>query len=254
MLQFDPAPDRFVPLADLVERGAGVLHLWRVSLRAEADRVAQLHGFLSCDEQQRALRLVTRQLACRFTICRAAVRAILADYLSIEPWDVTFFHGPRGKPYLDRAGDENKLMFNVSHSGDLALVAIAIGREVGVDLEQVRSIRHVNNLVDRCLGPSEKRAFRARDEAARVRLFLRYWTHKEAYLKAVGEGLRIPLADVQFDVNRRGPKTALDLCDRGWRLSRYVYVEELCPADGFCGAVAVAGAPAGEVRWWSWYA
>jgi 4'-phosphopantetheinyl transferase len=243
-----------VPLADLVERGASVIHLWRVSLRAEADRVAQLLGLLSHDEQKRALRLVTRQLACRFTICRAAVRTILADYLSLGPSDVTFLHGPRGKPYLRSAGDENKLMFNVSHSGDLALVAVAMDREVGVDVEQIRPIRHVRNLVDRCLGRSERRAFLARDEADRVKLFLRYWTHKEAYLKALGEGLRIPLADVQFDVSTRGPKTALELADRGRPIRNNVYVEELCPQDGFCGAVAVEGAPAGQVRWWSWYA
>src|SRR5262249_17462285 len=150
-------------------------------------------ALLDDDERGRARRLLLPQSARRFILSRAALRAVLAAQLGVAPRDVALSGGAAGKPELaahgERAGAGRaapSLRFNLSHSGDLALVALARDREVGVDVEQRRPLPDLERLARRVLAPEEVADFLGLPEADKEAALLRCWTRKEALVKAAG--------------------------------------------------------------------
>lgn len=121
---------------------------------------------------------------------RALVRSVLAGYLDAKPEALTFVLGVHGKPELESAG---RLRFNVSRSGSLGLIAVTRGRDVGVDVEQIDSRRALGPIADRLFEADEAAELRSLPEATRIRRFFELWTQKEAYAKALGVGLSVPL-------------------------------------------------------------
>ena len=202
--------------------------------------VDRLQAVLSPDEHQRAGRLRGGQLANRFIAGRAILRSILARYLAASPADVVFAYNARGKPSLGPPWDRRGLGFNLSHSKALAVIAISGGREVGVDVEFVRPVRHLTGMVARWFSAEEQRGWQAPPAADQTAGFFRVWTCKEAWLKAVGTGLSLPLDQVSVAVALAEPPRVLAIRgDQGearqWRL------ECLSPAAGYVAAVAVRG-------------
>jgi 4'-phosphopantetheinyl transferase len=145
----------------------------------------------------------------------SALREVLARYLQEEPDAVKLRTGEHGKPML--ADPSSPLRFNLSHSGERALVAVASGREVGVDIERVRARRNLERLAERALDPAAAAAVRAAPERDRVAAFHQAWTRREALAKCWGTGLGAPL--------RAAP----------------VSVAELDAGRGYAAALAVAG-------------
>jgi 4'-phosphopantetheinyl transferase len=210
------------------------VHLWRVALDVDNDMVRRLVGSLDDDERRRAQRFHDPQLRRRQVVTRASVRAILSRYLDEAPSALCFTQGPNGKPSV--VGD--RIHFNVSHAGDVALVAIARDREVGVDAERISSTRDISRLTREFLSPREQRAMLALPCDQRVEAFFVCWTRKEALVKATGEGLSVPLCEV--DVY---PDTSLVPAE--W------IVRDLPAPSGY--AVALAGrAPTFGVRLLTW--
>ena len=162
----------------------GEAHVWRIRL---APCPVDL---LSEDERARALRFHFPLHRHRFVAARSALRRILAAYLDLPPAELRFHYSPHGKPYLEH----HWLRFNLAHSEDLALCAVARAREIGVDIERIRPRPTQERIPERFFSPSEAAQLRALPPEA----FFHYWTAKEAYLKARGEGLAIPLDS--FDV------------------------------------------------------
>ena len=121
---------------------------------------------------------------------RDLVRSILAGYLDAKPEALTFVHGPHGKPELESAGT---LRFNFTRSGSFGLLAVTRGRDVGVDVERVEPRRALGPIADRLFGADEAAELRSLPEARRTRRFFELWTQKEAYAKALGVGLTVPL-------------------------------------------------------------
>jgi 4'-phosphopantetheinyl transferase len=201
--------------------------------------VGRLEAALSADERVRAERLVAARFRRRFVVARGALREILGSYAGIAPAAVGFRYGPRGKPALD-VDDVDCLRFNLSHSGDRALVAVGWRCELGVDVEQIRPDRELDRIASRFFSPAEVATLLALPHAARAEAFYRCWTRKEAYIKAVGDGLAIPLDS--FDVgfapgapaallaNRRDPAEV-----QRWSMAT------LDPGPGCAGAIVVEG-------------
>ena len=178
---------------------AGEVHVWAVSLNGAHD---PFQALLSAAEQARVERLRFADHRCRFTIWHGALRAILGGYAGSEPRALEFTFGPRGKPYLLGA----PLQFNLSHSAQLALVAV--GRnELGVDCEKVRDLEGLEDIARRHFSAVELAALLALAEPERLRGFYRCWTRKEAFIKAIGAGLSLPL-DI-FDVTIGEPAVLL---------------------------------------------
>ncbi len=225
------------PPADLA-LGADEVHVWRVALDQPDDVADRLGAALSADERGRAARLVTAALRRRFLVARGALRQILGRYTYLAPGAVRFRYGPRGKPMLD--AEDGLLRFNLSHSGDLALVAVSRGREIGVDVERIRPDRDLDRIATRFFSTVEVAALLALPRAERAEAFYHCWTRKEAYIKALGDGLAIPLDsfDVAFAPGAPAALLAsrLDPAEtRRWSMAA------LDPGPGYAGAVVVEG-------------
>ena len=175
--------------------GRNEVHVFRIPLPGPVDRVL-LERTLSPDERKRGRRFVSAEDGRRFVAARAALRCVLARYAGEPPERLGFSYGPRGKPALASGG---ALRFNLAHSGSLALVAVALGREVGIDVERVRANLEFERLSERFFSEAERTVFFGLREDLRRRAFFRCWVLKEAYLKARGDGLALPLDS--FDVS-----------------------------------------------------
>jgi 4'-phosphopantetheinyl transferase len=175
------------------------VHLWRIDLDALRGDESRWQKVLSSDESARAARfhfLRDRQL---FVTSRALLRTILASYLAIDPGGVSFAYSKKEKPSLgpDHAGSD--VTFNISHSGGVALLAFARGRAIGVDLEQIRGDFDLEAIARRFFSVHEQGQLAAVPSEKKAEAFFRCWTRKEAYIKATGDGLSLPLS--QFDVS-----------------------------------------------------
>ncbi|MGH7617367.1 MAG: 4'-phosphopantetheinyl transferase family protein, partial [Gemmatimonadaceae bacterium] len=212
-------------------------HAWRVPLRSLDHRA--LLPLLSADERARAERFMRDRDAEAFIVAHGTLRRVLARYLDAAPDTLAFITGPHGKPAL-ASREGRALEFNLSHSGDLALIAVARAGPVGIDVEcRNRDVEHLR-LAEHFFSPAERTALRAlaRELDSLTEGFFNAWTRKEAYLKATGYGITRGLH--HFDVSIAPGEPAALLGDRldpsatdRWRLS------ELRPGAGFQAALVV---------------
>ncbi|HEX8149146.1 MAG TPA: 4'-phosphopantetheinyl transferase superfamily protein [Pyrinomonadaceae bacterium] len=165
------------------------VHVWLIEL-AQPDAVVEgLARLLAERERERAGRFHFARDRRAFQVAKGATRQILAWYLNAEPRSLSFSEGAYGKPYLQSCD----IRFNLSHSGGLALLAVAREREVGVDVEEVRELEDFAQIAERFFSPAESRKLRGVAGPASATAFFNCWTRKEAFIKAVGEGLSHPL-------------------------------------------------------------
>lgn len=231
--------------------GPSVVAVYAFELDQPRPVVVELQRLLSGDEIDRADRFATRTLRDRYIVGRAGLRLGLAAALDKAPVALRFDYGTNGKPALvdepefDGAG---KLHFNLSHSGGRALLAVAVGAGVGVDIELVRSDIEVDDLAGRFFSPRERAAYRAFPQHERAAAFFRCWTRKEAIIKAVGDGLGLPLDSFDVDLDTYNSRV-LRFIDQShpddWSLLH------LDPAADYVGAVAVR-APSFRAECRSW--
>jgi 4'-phosphopantetheinyl transferase len=227
-----------------------VVHIWRADVGAPAVSVANLERTLADDEVERANRLYSTELRERFVVCRGAVRQILGLHLDVDPALLQFERRPHGKPCLAVSRHGGRIEFNVSHSGELLLVAVACGRPVGIDVEKKRPVADFDKISRRFFSPLEHATMEALPAHQREEAFFKCWTSKESYLKATGDGLSKPLD--QFDVAVVPGELAALLSHRGdsSECSRWSMVE-LRPAEGYAGALTVEGT-GWTARQWQW--
>ena len=174
-------------------------HVWHVHLEKFAGEESHWNNLLSTEEQQRAARFRFPRDRSRYTLTRALLRTLLAGYLETDPASLSFCYSEHGKPALTGAHEGSDLQFNVSHSDGVALFGITRNRAIGVDVERVRHDFEVVTIAQRFFSPAEQRSFNSVSPAQQHRAFFDCWTRKEAYVKALGEGLSHPLH--QFDVS-----------------------------------------------------
>jgi 4'-phosphopantetheinyl transferase len=184
------------------ELSGRIVLVWPVRIeapRAVADWFA-LH--LSEDEKGRAARFRFEHHRNSFVIARGVLRFLLGQYLNVSPASILFKYGSEGKPALARpAGIE----FNVSHSGGLAVFAFTAGREVGVDVERIRSLPDMQSIADRFFCSEEAVELMSLAAGQREHGFYLCWTRKEAYIKAIGDGLSAPLGSFRVTLRPSQP-------------------------------------------------
>jgi 4'-phosphopantetheinyl transferase len=226
-----PPPELLLP--------AHTLHVWRANLSLEAVYLRRLEQNLSADDRERASRFRFARDRARFIGARGLLREILALYLNVSPGRLSFGYGAHGKPFL--TGEHSTLRFNVSHSRDEMLLAIAHMREVGVDVEGVRNIGPaVDELGDTVLSEPEKQALaRFRGEDRRT-TFLRFWTLKEAFIKADGRGVSLPLERIDVSAPQ-GRVAVLNEATGEWRTCSRWELRTLAPVPGYVAALAAEG-------------
>jgi 4'-phosphopantetheinyl transferase len=175
------------------------VQLWRVDLEAVGADESRWQQVLSPDELTRASRFHFTRDRQRFVAPRALLRTILAGYLATNPDSLSFAYSKKDKPSLGPAYAGSDVTFNLSHSGEVALLAFTRRRDIGVDVEQVRRDFDVEAIARRFFSEHEQKQLAALPNPERFEAFFRCWTRKEAYIKATGEGLSLPLH--QFDVS-----------------------------------------------------
>jgi 4'-phosphopantetheinyl transferase len=214
------------------------IHIWRASLDQLHSFLEQLGQTLSADERTRAERFHFARDRQRFIISRGLLRNILGRYMGIKPELLQFRSGPYGKlalaetrpfieanPALTAEWGNNPLQFNVSHSETLALYAFTRGREIGIDVEYVRPVAEAEQIAERYFSAPESNILRNLPPDTQDEQFLIYWTRKEAYLKACGEGLT-GLETMRSQLYNSSVPT-------GW------FIQQLRPAPGYVAALAI---------------
>lgn len=171
------------------------LHLWRFNA-GDWVEVESPERNLSTDERQRAARFRFPIDRRRFAVFRSFLRLRLAQYLKVSPAEVRFVYGPADKPRLDPRYHGTDVRFNVAHCGDVGLFAFARSREVGVDVEKIRTDLDFPGLARTCFSRREYLRLDTCLPGERARIFFEVWTRKEAYLKALGCGLTVSLDQI----------------------------------------------------------
>ena len=242
------APEWCTPPPEL-SLPAHMVHVWRADLGLEAEYLRRLEQNLSADDRKRASRFRFARDRARFIGARGLLREILALYLNASPGRMSFGYGAHGKPFL--AGKHNTLRFNMSHSRDEMLLAVAHMREVGVDVEDVRNIGlAVDELGDTVLSEPEKQALaRFRGEDRRT-TFLRFWTLKEAFIKADGRGVSLPLERIDVSAPE-GRVAVLNEATGEWRTSSRWELRTLALVPGYVAALAAEGQDR-RLALWHW--
>lgn len=220
-----------VASADPLQLAAGEIHSWGVPLDVPPDAAAGCYATLSDEERHRSAARRFERDRRRFTVAHGVLRGLLGRYLGIAPGRVRFVHNAYGKPEL---GPEfgGRLRFNLSHSADQALIAIAADADIGVDLECARVTPDYAEIARHFFSAADIDQLRQFPSHLRGDAFLRCWTKKEAYVKARGQGLSLPLASVSIpDLEGAwsfytlqpvaGYVGALAIERRGWRLRQW---------------------------------
>ncbi len=212
--------------------------------------VRRLRGELSTDEQERAARFHFEADQVRFIVSHAALRQVLGAYVDRHPGELRFAYGPKDKPRLVDECGGREVRFNLSHSGDVALVAVTGAREVGVDVERIRALADRDRLARRFFSPQEVAVLERLPSESRSEAFFTCWTRKEAYLKALGGGISIGLD--QFDVSPVPGEPAALLSHRSdpRETTRWT-LHDIRPGPGYAGALA-AVAPCDRVLCLDW--
>jgi 4'-phosphopantetheinyl transferase len=174
-------------------------HVWQFDLDTQFSADEQWESFLSSDERDRALRFHFPVHRRRFAASRGFLRIVLGAYLNTDPKTLCFRYSDKGKPSLGGMHAPSLLRFNLSHSENMVLLAIALGREVGVDVEYMRPDLELESTAQRFFSAAERESFDTIPLAQKRAAFFYCWSRKEAFIKAKGDGLSLPLD--QFDVS-----------------------------------------------------
>jgi 4'-phosphopantetheinyl transferase len=211
------------------------LHLWRVCLKDLAAKVPELRLLLSQEEQARGDRYVRSADGVKFMVGRAVLRLILAQYLGLKPGEIFISTGEFGKPHIIKPFNTNSLAFNLSHSGEVCLVALSYAREIGVDVEKLRDDVVVEELATRYFSREEVAELQALPNRLRRLGFFLCWTRKEAYVKAKALGLQIPLDRFSVSLTPGQPAEIRGAEAGGWTILSFE------PEPGYVAAVVSEG-------------
>jgi len=223
------------------------VHVWCMALDQDSALVEQFHQTLDSDEQERAAKFYFPKDRQHFIVARGLLRLILGRYLNQAPAQLRFAYNAYGKPSLDIS---TSLHFNLSHSKGLALLGVSSDRELGIDLEFIRTDFPFEQVAKSVFSVPEQAVLRSLPDSLKPEAFFNAWTRKEAYIKALGQGLSIPLD--QFDVAFvPGEPAALRAVRGTWENAHNWTLQHLSPAPNYAGAIAVAGL-GWQLKCWSW--
>ncbi len=214
------------------------IHVWQAWLDRGAEEVQRLEALLSPEETARANRFHFEQDRNHYVVGRAVLREMLGRYLEQVPSALEFSYGEHGKPALAGAASSS-LSFNLSHSAGLAVYAFARERSLGIDVERVKPDFASEDIARRYFSTREVNDLLSIPETKRTESFFRCWTRKEAYIKARGEGLRIPLDSFSVSLLPAQPVEFVDGVEPGWHMAALDSPEGYAAALVYSGVLAV---------------
>ncbi|HTU43816.1 MAG TPA: 4'-phosphopantetheinyl transferase superfamily protein [Bryobacteraceae bacterium] len=221
-----------------VFRDQGQVHVWIFNLSGSDRALEHFRRQLSRDEIARSERFCFPHLQTSFVVAHGMLRNILASYLGLAPAALEFSYNQQGKPRLADTGC--RLRFNLSHSGTLGACAVAADCDLGVDIEHMRQMADLFDIARRFFSPEECGDLEAVPHDQQQPAFFNCWTRKEAYIKAVGGGLSIPLESFRVSLAPNEPARLISNCENDahrWN------IQEFDPGADYRGAVAYSGPP-----------
>jgi 4'-phosphopantetheinyl transferase len=222
-------------------------HIWRADLKFNECFQTSFLKLLSPDEKRRAQKFRFTKDSRNFIIARGILRSLIGKYLKIKPSEISFRYSEFGKPGI---ADNHSLQFNISHSKNIALFAFIKKLNVGVDVEFVNPDIEVKDIAEKFFSPNEVLNLFALPEKQHTLGFFNCWTRKEAFIKAVGEGLSFPLN--KFEVSLEPDKPA-KLLATDWEpkaVSKWS-IFSMSPATNFVGGLAIEGVVE-KIKFWNW--
>src|SRR3984893_5092545 len=210
------------------------IHLWRARCDEGPDPLHYLE-LLSPDEKERAGRFAIDGARRDFVVSRGMLRELLAAYLNTRPRDIVLRYGAHGKPSVSQNGAESTVRFNVSHSKGFAIFAFSLEAEVGVDVERIRAEFPGREVAERFFSEQEVAALGKLAPELSSEAFFTCWTRKEAYVKARGGGLQIPLRSFSVGLQEDEDEQIVDESGKEWSIHPFE------PGTGFAAAVAAEG-------------
>jgi 4'-phosphopantetheinyl transferase len=230
--------------------GDDEIHVWRATLDQTPSQIQGFLHNLAADEQAKAERFYFERDREHFIAARGVLRAILGGYLNRAPESLSFCYSSHGKPALAGESDGDAIRFNVSHSHGTALYAVTRGREVGIDVERIRFNLAVAEIAERFFSRQEVAMLQTLPTEEQREAFFYCWTRKEAYIKARGEGLSLPLDQIDVSLAPGKPDAVPGTQPDSSEASRWS-LQELAPAPGYVAALAVEG-HGWRLACWQW--
>jgi len=216
------------------------VHVWRFSLIQRQDVIVRLFETLSADEIARINRLRFPELREKAIVARGVLRTILGEYLAMPATKLSFCYGAAGKPALHFSA-QIKLEFNLTHSHQEGVLAITCGRSLGVDIEYLSELSEYGELADRFFSQAEVQLLKQIDPARRNLAFYYIWVQKEAYVKALGQGLRIPLNSFSVSVDPDLNARLIEVCEQIEGVQAAWEIHRINVPKNYIGAIAVDG-------------
>lgn len=216
---------------------ANAVHVWTASLAHDLSHLETLQGLLSAEEVNRAHRFHYARDRHRFIAGRGQLRMLLGHYLDQPPESIHFDYSAYGKPSVT---NERGLTFNISHADDMALYAFAYQAEIGVDIEAIKMDFPVEDISQHYFSTTEIAVLSRLPDDLKHRAFFTCWTRKEAYIKARGEGLSIPLDSFDVSLTPGEPASLLVTRDQPTEAAEWSLFD-LQPGPGYAGALAIRG-------------
>ena len=223
------------------------VHIIRAHLDSPPDELDELAQTLSSIEQQRADRFHFARDRRRYIIGRGLLRIILGNYLNRQPASLRFQYSEHNKPWLVDGG---KLRFNLAHSHELALYAFTLGRDVGIDLEYIKPVVDCEGIARHFFSEQERATLQALPSDRQDEAFFVCWTRKEAYVKAIGDGLTFPLDTFDVSLTPGHPAELLEVRGNQQEAARW-QLRNLQPDPEYAASIVVAGND-WQARCYSW--
>lgn len=226
------------------------VHVWCSSLVLNSKILNKLRLTLSADELERANRFHFQRDRHSFIAGRGILRSILADYHQNKPREIEFTYNTRGKPSIVNIPGGLGINFNLSHSHGLAVYAITRRRGIGIDIERLRSNLSFEKIAKRFFTTAEFEKLSSLAHEEFMEGFFKLWTQKEAYIKAKGKGLSIPLNQFAATIKRDQTVRIKEIGINSDKECSWSF-HTLTPAPGYVGALAVEGKNI-RIKYWMW--
>jgi 4'-phosphopantetheinyl transferase len=216
----------------------GEVHIWTARSNAPDISLTTLEKLLNDGEKARASRFIFERHRFAFTFAHGVLRQILSSYLDQAPERIRFDHNAFGKPFLAEPDAARGTQFNMSHSGDAVLVALTRGRHIGADIEQMRVMRDFALIAKSNFTPQECAMIHCHPSDLQPRAFFTCWTRKEAFIKAVGKGLSIPLNTFDSSIPAGQPGIRLITPNEAPDVESW-WIADLKVPEDYAGAIAI---------------